>query len=332
MPDLTTHWVGLAALTVFVVAYAAVMAEEQLHLRKSVPALVAAGLIWLLIAGVHAQYGAASLVTEAVQHTLLEFAELFLFLLVAMTYVNTLQERGVFDALRTWLLRRQLSLRALFWVTGALAFCLSTIANNLTTALVMGAVAMAVGQGNPRFIALACLNIVVAANAGGVFSPFGDITTLMVWQSGHVEFAGFFPLFLPALVNWLAPAGLLTLVIGPGQPARVTEATVLKAGAWSVVALFLVTTGLTVVLHNTLHLPPAVGMMFGLGLLTLYSSVFNWRARDPMIVDEPGRCLRSSNPAAERRRDDGRANRRCRVRRGRRSRSSGWSRRSSGTP
>ena len=76
----------------------------------------------------------------------------------------------------------------LFWITGTLAFLISPIADNLTTALLMCAVVLAVGGDNPRFVTLACINIVVGANAGGAFSPFGDITTLMVWQKGMVDF------------------------------------------------------------------------------------------------------------------------------------------------
>ena len=74
--------------------------------------------------------------------------------------------------------------RTVFWATGALAFVISPIADNLTTALLMCAVVLAVGGTNKRFVGIACINIVVAANAGGAFSPFGDITTLMVWQKG----------------------------------------------------------------------------------------------------------------------------------------------------
>ncbi len=70
----------------------------------------------------------------------------------------------------------------------------------------MCAVVMAVGVGNKNFVSISCVNIVVAANAGGAFSPFGDITTLMVWQAGYVEFTQFFSLFLPSLVNFLIPA------------------------------------------------------------------------------------------------------------------------------
>jgi len=126
-----------------------------------------------------------------VRHNLLEYAELMLFLLVAMTYINAMEERQVFDALRSWLIRKGYGFRQLFWMTGILAFFISPVADNLTTALLMCAVVFSVGGDNTRFITLACINIVVGANAGGGFIPFGDITTLMVWQKGVVEFVGF---------------------------------------------------------------------------------------------------------------------------------------------
>ena len=169
--DLTTHWVGLTALATFVAAYGAVMAEESLQLRKSQPVLLAAGVVWLLIGLAYAWAGDPGGATAAAEHNLLQFAELFLFLLVSLTYVNTMEERGLFDALRAWLVGRGFSLRSLFWITGALAFFISTVANNLATALLMGAVAVAAGQGRPRFVTLACVNVVVAANAGASSAP-----------------------------------------------------------------------------------------------------------------------------------------------------------------
>ena len=229
--DLTTRWVGLAELACFVIAYTAVVAEERLHVRKSVPVLLAALVIWIFVGVGFVGHGAAAEVADLARHTLLEFAELLLFLIPAMTFVNTLQDRHVFDVLRVWLIRRGLSLRALFWVTGGLAFVLSPIADNLTTALLLGAVVMAVGRGHPKFITLACINIVVAANAGGAFSPFGDITTLMVWQAGKVPFGGFFALLLPSLVNWLVPAVSLSLAIRGGHPAAVDQRPRLQPGA-----------------------------------------------------------------------------------------------------
>jgi Na+/H+ antiporter NhaD/arsenite permease-like protein len=215
----------------------------------------------------------------------LDFAELLLFLIPAMTFVNTLEERGLFDVLRAKLIASGLSLRAVFWITGGLAFVVSPVADNLTTALLLGTVAMAVGRGHGRFVALACVNIVVAANAGGAFSPFGDITTLMVWQAGRVPFGDFFGLVLPSLVNWLVPAILLSISIR-GQPTQSRERTpALEPGALPVLALFLATIGLTVAVHTCLDLPPALGMMAGLGLLKSYSYAFNFR-HQPEVINE----------------------------------------------
>jgi Na+/H+ antiporter NhaD/arsenite permease-like protein len=263
------------------------MAEERLQVRKSVPVLVAAIVIWILVGLAFAQNGGGEAAAELARHTLLDFAELMLFLIPAMTFVNTLEERGVFDSMRIWLIQRGLSLRALFWVTGALAFVISPIADNLTTALLMGAVAMAVGRGHPKFVVLACINIVVAANAGGAFSPFGDITTLMVWQAGKVAFNEFFAIFVPSLVNWLVPAVVLSLTVPGGRPTAVDERLRLEHGAINVLLLFFATIALTVSLHNFLALPPAVGMMGGLAILKAYSYFENARHRGaPDLVDE----------------------------------------------
>ena len=188
----TDHWTGYLALAVFLAAYVLVIVEESLDLRKSKPVMVAAGVIWILTAIAYASQGRSHVVAELLRHNLLEYAELLLFLLSAMTFINTMLERNVFTALRTSLVSFGLSLRGVFWLTGMLAFCISPVADNLTTALVMGAVVLAMGAGNKRFISAASVNVVVAANAGGAFSPFGDITTLMVWQKGVVQFGDFF--------------------------------------------------------------------------------------------------------------------------------------------
>ncbi len=268
--DLTQTWIGLVAVAVFVLAYAFVISEEFLHVRKSKPVIVAAGLIWILVAVVYAQHGDRQTAGVALRHNLVEYAELLLFLLAAMTYINTLEERNVFRALQSWLVSRDFTLRGIFWLTGILSFFISAVADNLTTALLMAAVVMAVGAGNTRFVALACINLVVAANAGGAFSPFGDITTLMVWQKGIVKFEQFFYLFLPSFANWLVPAALMSLAVPTVRPAPVTEKYAIKPGGLVVIALFVLTIALTVSVHHFLHLPPVLGMMTGLGLLNVY--------------------------------------------------------------
>jgi len=268
--DLTTHDIGIAALVLFVIAYGFVIAEEFLHLRKSKPVVVAAGIIWALVGTAYAMHGSTEYAVEVLRHNFLEYGELLLFLLAAMTYINTLQEREVFNALRSWLISSGFSLRSLFWLTGLLAFFISPLADNLTTALIMGAVVMAVGAGNPKFITVACINIVVAANAGGAFSPFGDITTLMVWQKGIIDFWSFFSLIIPSAVNFLVPAACMHFAIPDVRPAATTDKLGMKRGAWVIMALFLVTITTAVSFHNFLRLPPMLGMMTGLACLQIF--------------------------------------------------------------
>lgn len=267
--DLTHSTVGFLALGIFVVAYALVMAEEFTHLRKSKPVILAAGFIWVLVAIAYPGDDPHA-VEQALRHNILEYAELLLFLLAAMTYINAMEERMVFESLRSWLVRKGFTYRQLFWITGTLAFFISPVADNLTTALLMCAVVMAVGSDNPRFVSLSCINIVVAANAGGAFSPFGDITTLMVWQKGIVDFFTFFLLFVPSVVNYVIPAGVMHFAVPQVSPPPSDEIVEMKRGAPIIMLLFLMTICTAVSFHNFLHLPPMVGMMTGLGYLKIF--------------------------------------------------------------
>ena len=188
-----------------------------------------------------------------------------------MTYINAMEERLVFESLRAWLIRSGFSYRKLFWMTGFLAFFISPIADNLTTALLMCAVVMAVGADRPKFVALGCINIVIAANAGGAFSPFGDITTLMVWQKGILPFETFFLLFIPSLVNYLVPAYFMHKAVPDEVPPASDEVVKTKRGAKRIVLLFLLTIATAVSVHNFYHLPPVLGMMTGLAYLKFFS-------------------------------------------------------------
>lgn len=269
--ELTSHWVGYTAIAVFALAYIFVILEERIHLRKSKPVLIAAGIIWILIAIAYNSHGLPHTVEDAIRHNFLEYTELFFFLLVAMTYINAMIERGVFEELRNWLVGKGFSYRALFWITGILAFFISPVADNLTTALIMCAVVMTVGKDKPKFITLACINIVVAANAGGAFSPFGDITTLMVWQKGILDFATFFKLFIPSVANFVIPAVIMHFALPSGRPTADESAeTALLTGGITIVFLFLATIVTAVCFHNFLHIPPVFGMMMGLAYLKVF--------------------------------------------------------------
>lgn len=293
--DLTRHPIGYLALLIFFIAYGFVAVEKATHMRKSKPVMLAAGIIWALLGIVYAARGESAALEAAAKHVILDYGELMLFLIVAITYVNTMRERRVFDALRSTLVSRNLTYRQLFWLVAALAFVFGPIIDNLTTALVLGAVVVAVGVGSYQFIVMGCIIVVVAANAGGVFSPFGDITSLMVWQKGKLQFLEFVHLFLPSLVNVLVPAVFMHFGVPKGAPQPVSETTRLKSGGAVVIALFLATITTAVLFKSVIGLPPAMGMMLGLGYLQMYAYILQTIGRrrgDETIAFDSFRIMR----------------------------------------
>ena len=265
MQSLTTSWVGYVSIAAFVLAYTLVILEEKLHLRKSKPVLLTGCLMWALIAFFEGLNGGGH-AGEHVKDMVAEIAELFFFVLVAMTFINTLQERMVFDSLRSWLIRKGFGFRQLFFITGIITFFLSAVADNLTSALLMATVVAAVSS-NRAFIVPAFINIIVAANAGGAWSPFGDITTLMVWTAGRVDTLEFSRIVIPSIINWLVPALVMFPFLPKGRPEGSAEPIRMKHGAMMVIVLGFLTIATAVSFHQFLHLPPFLGMMTGLGLL-----------------------------------------------------------------
>ncbi|MCU7924107.1 MAG: sodium:proton antiporter NhaD [Candidatus Thiodiazotropha sp. (ex Dulcina madagascariensis)] len=274
--SMSTHWVGLLSLAIFALALVAVTLEEFIELRKSKPMLFAAGAIWGLI-GWYAHHSVGGEVAEAaLKHSLLQYAELMLFILVVMTYINALAERRAFLALRTWVAHRRYSYRHLFWTTGLTTFFLSPFLDNLSTALLMGAVILNLERENQRFVTLSCINIVIASNSGGAFSPFGDLTTLMVWQqditstTGRVDFFSFFALFLPSLISYLVPAGFMHFAIPDGRLTSTQEPIQMRRGAKRIMGLFLLTIATAVFFQGQLFLPATIGVMTGLSYLQFF--------------------------------------------------------------
>ncbi len=268
--DLTQHWAGYFSLTVMVAAYIAAMFEDVTELRKSKPMLLAAALIWFAIVLTYQQQGNDLLAVTAFKANLQSYIELLLFIMVSMTYLNAMEDMRIFDALKVWLVSKHLSYRQLFWITGFMVFFISSVVNGLTAGLLMGAVVVAVGKNSPRFVSLACINIVIATNAGGSFSPLGGISTLFVWQHGVLSFFEFFKLFIPCLVNFLVPATVMHFTLPKDKPAIETADIKLPRGAKRIIFLFGVTISLAVGFDMTLHLPAAAGMMAGLSLLQFF--------------------------------------------------------------
>ena len=218
------------------------------------------------------------LVHTQAQHLILEIAEIFFFLFVAMTYIESLIHMNVFDRLKYNLVSKGFTYRKLFWATGFIAFFLSPIADNLTTALILSTVLITIEKDRRDFLVPGAINIVVAANAGGAWSPFGDITTLMAWTAKKGAFSDFLFLFPAAIVGYLITAFLLSRFVPNEVPvfdATKEKRPELGDGAKTIMGLGIFTIVCAVISHQVLHLPAMWGMMFGLALLKVYSYGLN---------------------------------------------------------
>jgi len=273
--NLTHTWVGITVLVLFIIGYILIAASEKLRMNKAKPALFLGTFSFLLI-GIYFYLNHLDFTPlhHEIKNLIEEIAEIYFFLFVAMTYIETLIERGVFDALRYKLVSKGYTYKQLFWITGALAFWLSPVADNLTTALILSTVLLTIDRKNIKFLVPGAINIVTAANAGGAWSPFGDITTLMAWTAGKGEFLDFLTLFPASFANWFVTAYLLSFFVPKGKPyfdAVKTPKVEIKKGGKVVIALGLFTIAIAVVTHILFHFPATWGMMFGLSLLLLYS-------------------------------------------------------------
>jgi Na+/H+ antiporter NhaD/arsenite permease-like protein len=274
--DLAVHPFGWLLLAIFIIGYYFIATEEKYHLDKAKPALFIGTFMFVLIGGFYAFNGLNFKPFEnEIAHLILEIAEIFFFLFVAMTYIEALIERGVFNALKAKLIAKGYSYRELFWITGLLAFFISPVADNLTTALILSTVLITIEKKDKAFLVPSALNVVVAANAGGAWSPFGDITTLMAWTAGKGIFTDFLYLFPASFIGWAVTAYLLSRFVPDldplkeGDPEAAEQIEILKGGK-VIIALGAGTIALAVICKQVMHLPPMWGMLFGLSILQLY--------------------------------------------------------------
>jgi len=273
--DLTSSWVGILSLVIFVVGYYFIAAEEKYHINKAKPALFIGTFLFMLIGFYFFINGMDTKpLHDEVGHLILEIAEIFFFLFVAMTFIETLIERRVFEALKYKLVSKGYSYKKLFWLTGLLAFFISPVADNMTTALILSTVLLTIDREKPEFLVPGAINIVVAANAGGAWSPFGDITTLMAWTANKGTFVDFLYLFPASIIGWAITAYLLSLYVPKGEPAfdpSTEKKPVIKPGGVVTAYLGVFTIASAVLGHQFFGLPATWGMMFGLSILKLYS-------------------------------------------------------------
>jgi len=287
--DMATEPVGFLLLAIFIIGYYFIAAEEKYHINKAKPALFIGTLMFMIIGGFYASNGLNMKPFETeIAHLILEIAEIFFFLYVAMTFIEALIDRGVFNSLKNKLVAKGYSYKQLFWVTGALAFFISPVADNLTTALILSTVLITINKDNKEFLVPGAINIVVAANAGGAWSPFGDITTLMAWTAHKGDFIDFLYLFPASVMGWLVTAFLLGRYVPEGHPSKGDEAEadsieILKGGK-IIIALGVFTIATAVISKQVMHLPPMWGMLFGLSILKLYIYFLNVKHAEDMNI------------------------------------------------
>ena len=268
-------WVGILSIIVFVVGYFFIATEEKYQINKAKPALFTGTFLFMLI-GIYFAINGINVdpLHAEMKHLILEIAEIFFFLFVAMTFIETMIERNVFDVLKYKLVSKGYTYKQLYWITGILAFFISPIADNLTTALILSTVILTIDKTNKAFLVPAAINIVVAANAGGAWSPFGDITTLMAWSAGKGTFLDFMTLFPASIIGYAVTAVLLARFVPNGKPPfseQTDKVEKLKPGAKVIMFLGVATIATAVLGHQFFHYPAMWGMMFGLSVLKLYS-------------------------------------------------------------
>jgi len=251
--------------------YYFVIFEEHYGLKKSIPMILSATVLWIFIGS--SQILSKEELESIFSHEFLEFCKIFFFITVAISYVFALEEFGFFQILHKSFAQRSLSSRRLFWMTGLATFCLSPFLDNLTASLLMGQIFLSFAPNEAKLIRFSFLNIVLAANAGGVFSPFGDLTSLMIWQAGLVPTSAFQCLMLPSIVSYLVPAFVLSLQFENRELPRIDFKKTETSGSGVIAVLFFITILFTLLSQYCFGLPPVFGMLSGLGFLALYEHV-----------------------------------------------------------
>lgn len=266
-------------IIVFVLAYAAIALEHPLKVNKSAPALVGAGLLWTIYAVFTGN------VTEQLNESLSATAQIVFFLMGAMTIVEVVDAHDGFDVITDKI--KTTKMTTLLWLVGFVTFFLSAVLDNLTTTIVMiSLIRKLLGQKEDRLFFAGI--IVIAANAGGAWSPIGDVTTTMLWIGGQITALAIIKgVFIPSVVNMIVPLVVISYmlrgksIVCPGKE----EDGCCKYKTTSFESSFMFFAGISIlcavpVFKTLTHLPPFMGIMFGLGLLWLAGELIHRNKED----------------------------------------------------
>ncbi|WOD44424.1 sodium:proton antiporter NhaD [Hwangdonia lutea] len=289
----------LAIILIFVIGYLAITLEHNLKIDKLIPALVMMAICWALIAlgieGFSQWFDSANhslldnfgglaleekthLMEETLLHHLGKTAEILVFLLGAMTIVEIIDYFDGFSTIKGYI--KTSSKKKILWIFGFLAFFLSAIIDNLTATIVLVSILQKIILDRNVRIWYAGL-IIIAANAGGAWSPIGDVTTTMLWigkkvTTGHL----FVYLFIPSLLCMLVPFFIASFLPAfKGNIEKLEENIDKPASKYSSIMLYLGLGGIvSVPIFKTLtHLPPYVGMMLALGVVATFAEIYSNR-------------------------------------------------------
>jgi len=275
-----------ALVIVFVLAYAAIALEHPIKINKSASALIGAGLLWTIYAMSSAD---AHLVGEHLSESLMGTAQIVFFLMGAMTIVEVVDAHNGFEVITSRI--KTTKLTTLMWLVGFVTFFLSAILDNLTTTIVMVSLMKKLLAKREDRLFFAGI-IVIAANAGGAWSPIGDVTTTMLWIGGQITALAIVKgVFIPSVINLFVPLTVMALMLrGKSVVAPAFKAD--KSGLVSTLAerniMFFCGLGILVmvpVFKTVTHLPPFMGILFGLGILWLVGDLIHRKKDDQMKIN-----------------------------------------------
>lgn len=262
-------------VVIFVLAYAAIALEHPLKINKSASALIGAGLLWTVYA---LSMGDPQAVSGQLGESLMGTAQIVFFLLGAMTIVEVVDAHNGFEVITKRI--HTTSLSSLMWMVGFVTFFLSSILDNLTTTIVMVSLMKKLLDQREDRLFFAGI-IIIAANAGGAWTPIGDVTTTMLWIGGQITTLAIMKgVFLASMVNLLVPLAVTAWILR-GRPVvgvASTEDNQLQATSFEKNLMFFLGLGILVAVpafKTVTHLPPFLGILFGLGLLWLVGDLIH---------------------------------------------------------
>ncbi len=276
--------IELMIVMVFVIGYLLIAMENKIGINKAATALLTAVICWaLLVFKAGGAAGDIETVTGSFGHHLQQTAEIVFFLIGAMTIVQLMDTHGGFQVVTDRI--RTKDKKKLLWIVSFITFTLSAVLGLLPTAIVMASLFPRMLADREDRLVFASM-IIIAANAGGAWSPIGDVTTTMLWIGGQVSAFGLVGrVIVPSLVCMLVPLVYFSFGLKKGHlmsPER--SGNVRQLGARRVFCLGLASLIFVPLFKILTGLPPVAGMLFGLGMMWLLTDVMHKECRDHLKV------------------------------------------------